>query len=82
MNIEIHQLRYRELLREADHYRVAREAGKTDPPAPRPGLPPYGTPGPSATPATINVTKLSAQQSDSCVATSTPHPAQTRLGPS
>lgn len=31
MNIEIHPLRYRELLREADHYRLAVEARKTEP---------------------------------------------------
>ncbi|MGG2464640.1 hypothetical protein ACO0M4_33605 [Streptomyces sp. RGM 3693] len=33
MDIEIHQLRYRELIREADHYRLAREAIKTKPPS-------------------------------------------------
>ncbi|MFI1499872.1 hypothetical protein [Streptomyces platensis] len=31
MDIEIHQLRHRELMREADHYRLAREAMKTKP---------------------------------------------------
>ncbi|MFD0169248.1 hypothetical protein ACFVJH_34750 [Streptomyces decoyicus] len=31
MDIEIHQLRHRELMREADHYRLARGAMKTKP---------------------------------------------------
>ncbi|PBC86153.1 hypothetical protein SAMN05428945_6315 [Streptomyces sp. 2224.1] len=44
MNIEIHQLRHRELLREADHYRLARAARKTDPPAAR--AVPRRNPGP------------------------------------
>ncbi|MFE3881634.1 hypothetical protein ACFXPQ_01680 [Streptomyces lydicus] len=40
MNTEIHQLRYRELLREADHYRLALMARKTAPPPSRPGRTP------------------------------------------
>ncbi|WP_157878957.1 hypothetical protein [Streptomyces sp. CT34] len=31
MDTEIHQLRHRELIREADRYRLAREAMKTEP---------------------------------------------------
>ncbi|MCZ1006394.1 hypothetical protein [Streptomyces lydicus] len=52
MNTEIHLLRYRELLREADHYRLALMARKTEPPPSRPGrTPPIPRAKPRARPS-------------------------------